>query len=102
VLAKSEIERFLSREVESATQRHLAAEQDLELLTTGACRERRVIDENDPEMRAKERMLRNARLALLLALQRYNSFVSRGIVPEKLWGLTDLPLNGNVCLPLAG
>ena len=82
--SSSEIGALLYREVERATEIHRVAKEDLETTAHSLYRERRIADENDPQVRDKERTLRNARMVLLLALQRYNSFVSLGIVPEKL------------------
>ena len=82
MVSRGEIENILYAEVERATERHQIAKDDLAAFSKSHYRE--AGEEDDPRIRSGESTLRNARLALLLALQRYNAFVSGGIVPEKL------------------
>lgn len=82
--SRREIENILYAEVERATERHQTAKEDLIAISKNLHREPGGPEEDDPQIRNAESFLRNARLALLAALQRYNAFVSRGTVPEKL------------------
>jgi hypothetical protein len=86
--SRREIENILFADVEGATKRHQDAKDDLIAISKAFHREPVGSDEDDPQVRGAESTLRNARLALLLALQKYNSFVSRGVIPEKLRGKT--------------
>jgi hypothetical protein len=72
-----DIEGTLYAEVEKAAERHQSAKDELTAIA-------RSEHEDDPRTRYAERILRNTRMALLAALQRYNGFVSGGIAPEKL------------------
>jgi hypothetical protein len=91
--SRREIENILYAEVERATKRHQKAKDDLIAISKAFQNEPASSEANDPQVRGAENTLRNARLALLLALQKYNGFVSRGVIPEKLRAkIVDAPV----------
>lgn len=89
MLSRREIENILYTKVEDATRRHQSAREELGALSKALHRELGDAWEEDPQIRNAENTLRNARLALLAALQKYNDFVSGGVVPHILKSKRD-------------
>jgi hypothetical protein len=85
MLSRREIENMLYSEVERATERHEKAKSELITISRRFHLDPGFSgDDDDPLTWNAESSLRNAGLALLAAIQRYNAFVSRGVVPDKL------------------